>query len=136
MLDNHCIHCNEQIGDGDDQPLSSYDFVYTFIFLLKCFFNLCVCTAVLYWINIYQCINYVANVDTQQQVQCGVWVCEHDISGSNPQTLQGLPPSTLGGIQFQKNLRSYLRESSGIHYFHETYLHTRIILSIIYISIV
>ncbi|XP_010248730.1 PREDICTED: protein terminal ear1-like [Nelumbo nucifera] len=28
MLDNHCIHCNEQIGDGDDQPLSSYDFVY------------------------------------------------------------------------------------------------------------
>ncbi|KAK6160299.1 hypothetical protein DH2020_003680 [Rehmannia glutinosa] len=29
MLDNHCIHCNEQIVDGDDdQPLSSYDFVY------------------------------------------------------------------------------------------------------------
>ncbi|KAJ8758839.1 hypothetical protein K2173_002618 [Erythroxylum novogranatense] len=28
MLDNHCIHCNEQIGDGDDQLLSSYDFVY------------------------------------------------------------------------------------------------------------
>ncbi|XP_048232239.1 protein terminal ear1 [Ricinus communis] len=32
MLDNHCIHCNEQIiaegGGGDDQPLSSYDFVY------------------------------------------------------------------------------------------------------------
>ncbi|XP_010250941.1 PREDICTED: protein terminal ear1 [Nelumbo nucifera] len=28
MLDNHCINCNEQIGDGDDQPLSSYDFVY------------------------------------------------------------------------------------------------------------
>ncbi|XP_027337577.1 protein terminal ear1-like [Abrus precatorius] len=28
MLDNHCIHCNEQIGDGDEQPLSSYDFVY------------------------------------------------------------------------------------------------------------
>ncbi|XP_061993085.1 protein terminal ear1 homolog [Rosa rugosa] len=30
MLDNHCIHCNEQIlRDGDeDQPLSSYDFVY------------------------------------------------------------------------------------------------------------
>ncbi|XWS69120.1 hypothetical protein CRYUN_Cryun04dG0152300 [Craigia yunnanensis] len=28
MLDNHCIHCNEQIADGDDQPLSSYDFVY------------------------------------------------------------------------------------------------------------
>ncbi|KAJ1405354.1 Terminal EAR1-like, RNA recognition motif 3 [Sesbania bispinosa] len=28
MLDNHCIHCNEQIGDGDDQILSSYDFVY------------------------------------------------------------------------------------------------------------
>ncbi|XP_061350276.1 protein terminal ear1 homolog [Gastrolobium bilobum] len=28
MLDNHCIHCNEQIGDDDDQPLSSYDFVY------------------------------------------------------------------------------------------------------------
>ncbi|KAK8657371.1 hypothetical protein V6N13_035612 [Hibiscus sabdariffa] len=30
MLDNHCIHCNEQIvnaGD-EDQPLSSYDFVY------------------------------------------------------------------------------------------------------------
>ncbi|KAF7839871.1 protein terminal ear1-like [Senna tora] len=23
MLDNHCIHCNEQIGDGDDQPLSN-----------------------------------------------------------------------------------------------------------------
>ncbi|TKY47702.1 terminal ear1 [Spatholobus suberectus] len=31
MLDNHCIHCNEQIADGDEQqqqPLSSYDFVY------------------------------------------------------------------------------------------------------------
>ncbi|OVA20537.1 RNA recognition motif domain [Macleaya cordata] len=28
MLDNHCIHCNEQINDGDDQPLSSYDFLY------------------------------------------------------------------------------------------------------------
>ncbi|GMI75067.1 terminal EAR1-like 1 [Hibiscus trionum] len=29
MLDNHCIHCNEQIAaDGGDQPLSSYDFVY------------------------------------------------------------------------------------------------------------
>ncbi|KAL4361750.1 hypothetical protein GQ457_04G009780 [Hibiscus cannabinus] len=29
MLDNHCIHCNEQIAaDGNDQPLSSYDFVY------------------------------------------------------------------------------------------------------------
>ncbi|WJX33562.1 hypothetical protein P8452_21757 [Trifolium repens] len=28
MLDNHCKHCNDQIGDGDDQPLSSYDFVY------------------------------------------------------------------------------------------------------------
>lgn len=28
MLDNHCIHCNEQIVEGDDEPLSSYDFVY------------------------------------------------------------------------------------------------------------
>ncbi|GLU06122.1 hypothetical protein SLE2022_231800 [Rubroshorea leprosula] len=28
MLDNHCIHCNEQIADGDNQPLSAYDFVY------------------------------------------------------------------------------------------------------------
>ncbi|MED6217498.1 hypothetical protein PIB30_018308 [Stylosanthes scabra] len=28
MLDNHCIHCNEQIGEDEDQPLSSYDFVY------------------------------------------------------------------------------------------------------------
>ncbi|XWS63756.1 hypothetical protein CRYUN_Cryun06bG0129200 [Craigia yunnanensis] len=28
MLDNHCIHCNEQIAEGEDQPLSSYDFVY------------------------------------------------------------------------------------------------------------
>ncbi|KAG4920092.1 hypothetical protein JHK84_048935 [Glycine max] len=29
MLDNHCRHCNEQIADGDEQqPLSSYDFVY------------------------------------------------------------------------------------------------------------
>ncbi|KAF8399824.1 hypothetical protein HHK36_015696 [Tetracentron sinense] len=28
MLDNHCLHYNEQITDGDDQPLSSYDFVY------------------------------------------------------------------------------------------------------------
>lgn len=28
MLDNHCIHCNEQIAEGDDRPLSSYDFVY------------------------------------------------------------------------------------------------------------
>ncbi|KAF8408344.1 hypothetical protein HHK36_007493 [Tetracentron sinense] len=29
MLDNHCIHCNEQIAEGDhNQSLSSYDFVY------------------------------------------------------------------------------------------------------------
>ncbi|KAL5552728.1 hypothetical protein UlMin_040129 [Ulmus minor] len=29
MLDNHCIHCNEQIANnGDDQPFSAYDFVY------------------------------------------------------------------------------------------------------------
>ncbi|XP_057542362.1 protein terminal ear1 homolog [Amaranthus tricolor] len=31
MLDNHCIHCNEQITaaeEDDDLPLSSYDFVY------------------------------------------------------------------------------------------------------------
>ncbi|KAF8017605.1 hypothetical protein BT93_H2711 [Corymbia citriodora subsp. variegata] len=34
MLDNHCIHCNEQIGEGhcedddDRRPLSAYDFVY------------------------------------------------------------------------------------------------------------
>ncbi|KAK8636727.1 hypothetical protein V6N13_124465 [Hibiscus sabdariffa] len=29
MLDNHCIHFNEQIvNGGQDQPLSSYDFVY------------------------------------------------------------------------------------------------------------
>ncbi|KAG4995536.1 hypothetical protein AAZX31_11G249300 [Glycine max] len=29
MLDNHCRHCNEQIADGEEQqPLSSYDFVY------------------------------------------------------------------------------------------------------------
>ncbi|CAK9316518.1 unnamed protein product [Citrullus colocynthis] len=28
MLDNHCIHCNEQMSDGHNQPLSSYDFVY------------------------------------------------------------------------------------------------------------
>ncbi|XP_059288900.1 protein terminal ear1 homolog [Lycium ferocissimum] len=37
MLDNHCIHCNEQIADGDDQPKSSYDFVYLPIdFINKC----------------------------------------------------------------------------------------------------
>ncbi|KAH9606169.1 hypothetical protein KSS87_014484 [Heliosperma pusillum] len=31
MLDNHCIHCNEQIAGDDEhqnQPMSSYDFVY------------------------------------------------------------------------------------------------------------
>jgi len=29
MLDNHCIHCNEQIATlSGHQPLSSYDFVY------------------------------------------------------------------------------------------------------------
>ncbi|XP_072965679.1 protein terminal ear1 homolog isoform X1 [Typha angustifolia] len=29
MLDNHCIHCNEQVNaEGDDEPLSAYDFVY------------------------------------------------------------------------------------------------------------
>ncbi|XP_057776827.1 protein terminal ear1-like [Salvia miltiorrhiza] len=37
MLDNHCIHCNEQMTGGDDQPLSSYDFVYLPIdFINKC----------------------------------------------------------------------------------------------------
>ncbi|CAL0320388.1 unnamed protein product [Lupinus luteus] len=28
MLDNHCIQCNEQIGDCNNQPLSSFDFLY------------------------------------------------------------------------------------------------------------
>ncbi|XP_068664772.1 protein terminal ear1 homolog isoform X2 [Aristolochia californica] len=28
MLDNHCIHFNEQIAKGDEEPMSSYDFVY------------------------------------------------------------------------------------------------------------
>ncbi|XP_077229011.1 protein terminal ear1 homolog [Tasmannia lanceolata] len=28
MLDNHCLHGNEQITEGEDEPLSSYDFVY------------------------------------------------------------------------------------------------------------
>ncbi|GER46233.1 protein terminal ear1 homolog, partial [Striga asiatica] len=39
MLDNHCIHCNEQIANNgeQDQPLSSYDFVYLPIdFINKC----------------------------------------------------------------------------------------------------
>ncbi|KAL7134980.1 hypothetical protein ABFS83_11G062000 [Erythranthe nasuta] len=41
MLDNHCIHCNEQLaaagGGENDQPLSSYDFVYLPIdFINKC----------------------------------------------------------------------------------------------------
>ncbi|XP_071695642.1 protein terminal ear1 [Rutidosis leptorrhynchoides] len=40
MLDNHCIHCNEQItkdNSGSDQPLSAYDFVYLPIdFMNKC----------------------------------------------------------------------------------------------------
>ncbi|KAI3744746.1 hypothetical protein L1987_57837 [Smallanthus sonchifolius] len=35
MLDNHCIQCND--GDNDNQPLSSYDFVYLPIdFVNKC----------------------------------------------------------------------------------------------------
>ncbi|KAK1425904.1 hypothetical protein QVD17_21266 [Tagetes erecta] len=35
MLDNHCIKCNE--NEGDNQPLSSYDFVYLPIdFVNKC----------------------------------------------------------------------------------------------------
>jgi hypothetical protein len=53
MLDNHCIHCNEQIANGDDQPLSSYDFLYlpidfkwfpftlTFIYFLSFILQLC-----------------------------------------------------------------------------------------------
>ncbi|PKA54636.1 Protein terminal ear1 [Apostasia shenzhenica] len=28
MLDNHCIRCNEEIGEDDDEPMSAYDFVY------------------------------------------------------------------------------------------------------------
>ncbi|KAJ0972473.1 hypothetical protein J5N97_020432 [Dioscorea zingiberensis] len=28
MLDNHCIHCNEQIGGEGEEPMSAYDFVY------------------------------------------------------------------------------------------------------------
>ncbi|XP_024960902.1 protein terminal ear1 [Cynara cardunculus var. scolymus] len=38
MLDNHCIHCNEQMeAAGGDQPPSSYDFVYLPIdFVNKC----------------------------------------------------------------------------------------------------
>nr|GME11488.1 protein terminal ear1 homolog [Ipomoea batatas] len=37
MLDNHCIHCNEQIAPADHHPTSSYDFVYLPIdFVNKC----------------------------------------------------------------------------------------------------
>ncbi|KAK1377391.1 Terminal ear1 [Heracleum sosnowskyi] len=37
MLDNHCIHHNQQIDEDDDEPLSSYDFVYLPIdFVNKC----------------------------------------------------------------------------------------------------
>ncbi|PWA52026.1 Nucleotide-binding, alpha-beta plait [Artemisia annua] len=38
MLDNHCIHCNEQIEASDDnEPLSAYDFLYLPIdFVNKC----------------------------------------------------------------------------------------------------
>ncbi|KAK8950738.1 Protein terminal ear1 [Platanthera zijinensis] len=28
MLDNHCIRCNEEIGKGEVEPFSAYDFVY------------------------------------------------------------------------------------------------------------
>nr|GMD11235.1 protein terminal ear1 homolog [Ipomoea batatas] len=37
MLDNHCIHCNEQIAPADHHPTSSFDFVYLPIdFVNKC----------------------------------------------------------------------------------------------------
>ncbi|POO02857.1 Splicing factor-like protein [Trema orientale] len=37
ILDSHCIHCNEEIVGGKDQPFSSYDFVYLPIdFNTKC----------------------------------------------------------------------------------------------------
>ncbi|KAJ4952791.1 hypothetical protein NE237_029623 [Protea cynaroides] len=37
LLDDHCIHCNELLADGDGQPLSSYDFIYLPIdFTHKC----------------------------------------------------------------------------------------------------
>lgn len=45
----------------------------------------------------------------QQQMQCGIWVREHDVSGGNMEALQGVSSSTLGSIQLQKDLRSYLR---------------------------
>ncbi|KAL0907325.1 hypothetical protein M5K25_021726 [Dendrobium thyrsiflorum] len=28
MLDNHCIRCNEEIGESGEEPFSAYDFVY------------------------------------------------------------------------------------------------------------
>lgn len=40
----------------------------------------------------------------QQQVQCGIWVREHDVPAGNLEALQGLSSSTLGGLQLQKNL--------------------------------
>lgn len=49
----------------------------------------------------------------QQQVQRGIWLCQHDIPGGHTQALQGFPSSTLGGFQFKKNMRSHLRKSSG-----------------------
>lgn len=45
----------------------------------------------------------------QQQMQCGIWVREHDDPGGDMEAIQGLSPSALGSLQLQKNMRSHLR---------------------------
>ncbi|KAI3758121.1 hypothetical protein L6452_05671 [Arctium lappa] len=30
-------------------------------------------------------------------MQCGIWVCEHDVTGGNMEVVQSVSPSKLGG---------------------------------------
>lgn len=43
-------------------------------------------------------------VTFQQQVQCWIWVCKHDLTGGHMEVVQGVSSSTLGGFQLKKNL--------------------------------
>ena len=103
-------------------PLISCDFLFSFstffdlIYFCVCFY----CFSIFCFINNLMIMNRfyfvlcVFGFWKQQQVQCGIWVREHDLSAGDMETVQGVSSSKLGSVQFQENLWSHICQIAGI----------------------